>query len=158
MKTLESALLLDLQGNVQGAIAAYEEAIVTHTIDEAGYANLIVIYMQCLDYGFSTEHGLSDDDISKADCRLWELRMESKSLLGESYEILFWEQYARCVILGEDFLQVIPYWVDWVQAGYLLSPLICSELQLQLRFKDKLDELRLLVDRPATERERYMAS
>ena len=99
--TKEEAMMLDAQDLPVDAAQAYEEAIAASDADFDTFINLAVLYFVCVDGGYATHHGLSQEFINHAWERAYELLDEAESRFGNQSEIAFWRHYFRFVVLGE---------------------------------------------------------
>lgn len=97
------ALEADRSNKIEWAAAAYEETLLGEKADISAAINLLVLYWQTTDYGFSTSLNLPKSFIVKAGNRLPELITEIKDKFGEVTEVEFWEKYIRWADLGEEF-------------------------------------------------------
>ena len=99
--TKEEAMALDAQDLPLEAARAYEDAIASSEADFDTFMNLAVLYFVCVDGGYATHHGLSQEFIDHAWERAYELLDEAESKFGNQTEIAFWRHYFRFVVLGE---------------------------------------------------------
>jgi hypothetical protein len=118
--TKADAVTLDAQDMPVDAAQAYEAAIAASDADFDTFMNLAVLYFVCVDGGYATHHGLSQEFINYAWERAYEVLDEAESKFGQQSEITFWRHYFRFVVLGEaPFIETGKY---LLQSGTSLVP------------------------------------
>lgn len=100
--TFETALELDISGQIEAAAEAYEEVINSQNGPVAAYINLACLYWECTDFGFSVGHGMEPSFMENAGKRMYEVLEEARKKFGDQPEILFWRLYFDFTYLGED--------------------------------------------------------
>ena len=138
------------------AAASYEEAITATEADIEVYLNLVVLYLVCLDFGYSSYHRLTNEFIKRASSRIPALLAEAERRFGASNEIQFWRYYAsylrgsepefqRCLQLAKVGPSRVPYFhVFALPEGSSYEP--------------QAKELLSVVAGGKTEKERYIRS
>jgi hypothetical protein len=118
--TKEEAVMLDAQDLPLDAAQAYEETIAASDADFDTFMNLAVLYFVCVDGGYATYHGLSQEFMNHAWERAYELLDKAESRFGKQSEIAFWRHYFRFVVLGEaPFIETCEH---LLQSGASLVP------------------------------------
>lgn len=102
--TFEDALSLDKQGDLAGASLAYEACLAEDPSRIGVLVNLIVLYWQATDFGFSTGHNLTADFVQRCSRRLEELLISQPKETEFSAEFMFWKKYIAWADLGEELL------------------------------------------------------
>ena len=98
----DEALAADRSGKVADAAALYEAALLEDQLDATTVLNLIVLYWQSTDYGFSSAMGLSSGFVDTAGNRFLELLDYANKRFPWNHEVLFWSKYIAWTDLGED--------------------------------------------------------
>lgn len=101
--TLSKALEADRNGQIERAADEYESALANDANDLVATVNLLVLYWQSTDYGFSLAHRLSQPFIANAGTRLAQLLNIARERFPECPEVLFWTRYIVWADRGDAF-------------------------------------------------------
>jgi hypothetical protein len=96
-----TAIAAEADGRIEHAASEYEAYASTVPADLEAVLNLIVLYWQCTDYGFSTAHKLSATFIDHAARRLKELSDDASLRFGGAPQVAFWRSYIHWADFGE---------------------------------------------------------
>jgi hypothetical protein len=100
---LTEALVLDRQGRIQEAAAAYETVLQEAPDHLEGMLNLLVLYWQATDYGTSAAARLSPEFVDLAGRRLRELLASAHKRFPGRPEVVFWAKYIAWADFGDPF-------------------------------------------------------
>src|ERR1700722_1603589 len=100
--SLAEALSADGAGNSILAADLYETTLKNVPRDNQAFVNLLVLYWQATDFGFSSHANLSREFIQRAGKRLRELQNVAKKMTAVP-EVRFWTKYIAWAEKGESF-------------------------------------------------------
>ena len=100
---ITDAIALDRSGDVVQASSAYEQVLLTETTPSDALVNLIVLYWQSTDYGFSVSRSLPASFVERASARLHILLNNGDRQNLFRADFLFWRRYIGWADLGEAF-------------------------------------------------------
>jgi len=98
----ELAKIADSRDYPREAALAYEIAIQKYEASLDTILDLAVLYFVCTDFGYSAHHHLLPEFSAKAYERALEILDIAEDRWGQKVEIVFWRQYFRYVVLGDD--------------------------------------------------------
>lgn len=101
--SLEEATRSDGEGAVEKAASLYEEALVSGECAPEAFLNLLILYWQATDYGFSTARALRSEFVAKAGKRIPGLLRNAAEALPGNSEVRFWQRYIPWADLGDEF-------------------------------------------------------
>ncbi|WOB26886.1 MULTISPECIES: hypothetical protein [Xanthomonas] len=101
--TLNEVMEFERANEVVKAADSYEIILKECSGNLNAYINLLVLYWQSTDYGFSSSNGLSPDFVRVAGNRLAEMLNGSLSNFYDEPEFQFWAKYIAWAELGEKF-------------------------------------------------------
>ncbi|WNG49632.1 hypothetical protein F0U60_40075 [Archangium minus] len=97
------AIRLDREGRIEEAALLYEEALLAGERTLELFLNLVILYWQATDFGFSTHHRLGPGFVATAGKRFPSLLREAGRAYPGSTEVRFWQKYIPWADLGEYF-------------------------------------------------------
>lgn len=113
------AIRLDREGKIEAAAAAYEALISSGDFSNTELVNLIVIYWQSTDYGFSLGKGLSSDFMAHAGERLNSFfRRIDKDRFPDA-SVAFWRRYIAWADYGSELTNQYCYQLLRLNPQYL---------------------------------------
>ncbi len=157
MKFNELALAFDAQESPVEAAWAYEISICAADADLDLYLNLAVLYFECMDFGYAAHHHLSENFVSGAWDRAFQVLARAEERYGRHAEIEFWRMYIpyiygggepiddACKDLARREESLVPYMYLFTSSG-------------KKKYAEQAQELLNLVKDGITERERYIKS
>ena len=156
--TLIKALEADRQGQIEKAAIEYESALANDADDLVSTMNLMVLYWQSTDYGFSLAHQLLQPFIANAGTRLAELLKTAKQRFTERPEVRFWSKYIAWADLGDSFdpdecRALLDRYPDYLEPAMLLF-----SLSQGVEAEDIANDLLIRCRADNTTRSRYVIS
>lgn len=157
MNFKELALTFDARMSPVEAVWAYEVAINDPDVEIEMYLNLAVLYFECVDFGYAAHHRLSEDLVSGAWDRAFQILAEAKERFGNQTELEFWQLYfsfiyaegepidMACKELAQKGDSLVPYMYLFTSSG-------------KKRWLEEVKKLLELVEDGTTERKRYIKS
>jgi hypothetical protein len=157
MNFKELALNLDAQEKPVEAAWAYEIAISEPNTESEFFLNLAVLYFECRDFGYSAYHHLSNDFVSGAWQRAFEILEIAEMRFGSQTEILFWREYFSFIYAENKQFDNICQ--ELIHRGDSLIPYLYKNNNSEKReYKENVQKLLELVEDGTTERKRYIKS
>jgi hypothetical protein len=102
MNFQELALAFDAQVRPLEAAWAYEIAINAPDAEVELFLNLAVLYFECVDVGYAAHHHLSENFVSGAWIRAFEILKAAEARFGNQTELEFWRLYFSFIYSGEE--------------------------------------------------------
>ena len=101
--TFLDALEADRTRNIEAAAVEYEAALIDDFSNLPMTVNLLVLYWQATDYGFSLANRLPKEFMAKSGTRLAQLIEGAKQRFPGRPEAFFWTKYIAWADLGDAF-------------------------------------------------------
>jgi len=98
--TNDCAQELERTGEIQRASLAYEALLEKGGLGLDGLINLVVLYWQVTDFGFSTFHRFPSEFVATAGRRLQELLGDEMCEFSSAPEFVFWKKYIEWADVG----------------------------------------------------------
>lgn len=157
MNFKELALAFDAQVRPVEAAWAYEVAINGLDAELELFLNLAVLYFESVDFGYAARHHLSEEFVSGAWTRAFEILQKAEEQFGSHTEIDFWRLYFLFIYSGEEppnnaFRELAGRNTSLIPYLYMYTFSEKKEYQQQAR------ELLEMVKDATTERKRYIRS
>ena len=152
----ELALRLDALQRPLEAAWAYEIALTSPDADLDLFLNLAVLYFECQDFGFASNHKLSQEFTSGCWIRLFESLAIAEERFGKTTEIDFWRLYALSIYSDDEGIE--SQCIELLDRNDSLLPAMYLFFLGHYRFIDQMHNLLKVVERGSTQRERYIKS
>lgn len=157
MNFRDLALNLDAQIRPVEAAWAYEVAITEPNADVELFLNLAVLYFQCADLGYAAHHHLSEEFVSGAWDRAFEILEKAEERFGSHTELEFWRLYFPFIYSGDE--PITDACEELASRNDSLVPyLYLFTASARKQHLEEAQELLKIVSDGATERKRYIRS
>lgn len=152
------ALRLEAGGDFAAACSAYEETLAAGGRDIDGYINLLVLYWQMSEYGFSAANGLDRRLVAGAGERRSAMLRQPPGWVSETAPYRFWSRYIRWADFGEPF--EVEECIDWLKKvpGYSEPAFFVFSASAGRRFGDEAAALSWRIQSDPTIRAKYVRS
>lgn len=151
------ALSFDAQKKPIEAAWAYEITINEPDCELEIFLNLAMLYFEFRDFGYAAHHHLSDDFVSGAWQRAFEILELAEERFGDQTEVIFWQAYFSYIY--EENEQIDNICRKLVSRKDSLVPyLYLFTSSDKEEYSDKIQQLLETVKGGETERKRYIRS
>jgi len=136
VSSLAQAVRLDRDRTLIEAAASYEQVDLSERLPGDAIANLMALYWQATDFGYSSAYALPRSFVAHAGDRLEQLLAVEYSM-NRQPEPFFWKRYVRWIEYGEslsveDCQQLMTMHSDYVEPAFhaysLSGGAVCGEL------------------------------
>lgn len=103
---MTSAREADKNRTISEAIILYEKLVVSGEAKITDFLNLIVIYFNCMDFGYSSAHSVGTEVEAIASSRALELISDAEKRFGSNDELVYWKHMIPFYGWGE----AVPEW------------------------------------------------
>ncbi|MCC8536221.1 hypothetical protein ACDH70_10265 [Xanthomonas axonopodis pv. poinsettiicola] len=155
---IDDAVNLECSDEFIRAAECYEMILNDCPDNITAFINLLVLYWQSTDYGFSSSAGLPASFVKFAGDRLAEILDSPPSNFSEDPEFQFWLKYIAWADLGDKFEIEECYGLMRRKSEYYEPAIFIYLTTVGEHAANEVEKLLLLVQRQCTARDRYIHS
>jgi hypothetical protein len=158
MTTLENAVKLDIDQQIEAASEAYELILTTVNPELKAYINLACLYWEVTDYGFNSGHHLPLTFVQKAGERMYVVLDMAKQEFGNDPEVEFWRLYFNFITLGDEPFPEIALKLTEKKEGFLVPYFHIYDQTKDPKYLPQVKELLAISRQELTTKNRYILS